>query len=530
MKLRYLFGASLLSIALMTSCDDFLSTTPDNRMQVDTEEKIKELLVSAYPTSHYAMLTELESDNTDENIGSYQSGSIFQTEAATWQDATERDADAPYSLWDSCYRAISTANEALQEIEKLLAAGGLTDDEITALNNDKAEALLCRAYGHFLLTNVFCKAYNTKTSTSDLGVPYLTEPETTVSPQYQRGSVAEDYQKIQKDLDEGLSLMSSNYSFTKKQFHFNRDAAYAFAARFYLYYMQDDKSNLDKVIEYATKVLQDGVLCDWKTIGALSPNNQLRDKAFTNTDNQANLILFSCYSTWDRYYGATSLGTRYTHNNKICAYETAKADGPWGTLYFDVPQYEGIPKEIMGKLGEYFEYTDPVNGIGYVHMLYPEFTTDKTLIDRAEAYALKGEFDESLADMNTFTHNFTANAPTITDALLNRYYGDAEGAYAYYTPTEPTPKKELHPDFTIPAGGEKYIHAVLNMRRILALHEGLRWFDVKRYGMTIYRRGVVNGSGSVTVKDTMTKDDPRQAIQLPKEVITAGLEANPRNK
>jgi len=27
----------------------------------------------------------------------------------------------------------------------------------------------------------------------------------------------------------------------------------------------------------------------------------------------------------------------------------------------------------------------------------------------------------------------------------------------------------------------------------------------------------------------MTKDDPRQALQLPQSVITAGLEANPRN-
>ena len=45
--------------------------------------------------------------------------------------------------------------------------------------------------------------------------------------------------------------------------------------------------------------------------------------------------------------------------------------------------------------------------------------------------------------------------------------------------------------------------------------------------MTIYRR-TIDGSGYITVTDTMNVDDPRRAIQLPASVIKAGLEANPR--
>jgi len=53
---------------------------------------------------------------------------------------------------------------------------------------------------------------------------------------------------------------------------------------------------------------------------------------------------------------------------------------------------------------------------------------------------------------------------------------------------------------------------------------------VKRYGIEIYRRHVDGtlGDGTITVYDTMKKDDPRRAIQLPQYVITAGITANPR--
>ena len=60
--------------------------------------------------------------------------------------------------------------------------------------------------------------------------------------------------------------------------------------------------------------------------------------------------------------------------------------------------------------------------------------------------------------------------------------------------------------------------------------EGWRLQDVKRYGMVIYRRTLSASSTVVAVKDSLTANDPRRAIQLPQDVITAGLPANPRNK
>ena len=54
---------SLLVLISISSCDEFLSETPDNRTQIDTPEKISELLVNAYPNGTYMDIAETMSDN-----------------------------------------------------------------------------------------------------------------------------------------------------------------------------------------------------------------------------------------------------------------------------------------------------------------------------------------------------------------------------------------------------------------------------------------------------------------------------------
>lgn len=514
----------------LVSCDGYLDKMPDNRTELDTDDKITELLVSAYPNTHFAAISEFWSDNTDEiGSGNYTAYERLQEEAYKWEDITYEDYDSPYELWNDSYHAIASANMALQAIEE--------QGNPSSLSAQRGEALLCRAFNHWVLTNIFCKAYSPKTSDTDLGVPYMTGVETTVSPEYDRGTVAEDYAQMAKDIEEGLPLIDDNiYSVPK--YHFNKKAAYAFAARFYLYYVQPDKSNYDKVIQYATEVLTSNplsMLRDWATVGALTPNNGVRANAFVDVSEKANLLLYSTQSLWARYYGPYNVGQKYCHGVRIANTETCRSQTLWGSyanLHFRIAQYLGFAKVLMDKIGEYFEYTDVVNGIGEPHNMFPALTSDEVILNRAEAYAMKGEYDNALQDINTWVHNFTSYTGTITAQSIADLYGDydeeAGTGMAYYTPTDPTPKKELHPDFTVEEGEqENFIQAILHCRRILTLHEGLRLFDVKRYGIVIYRRRI-NGDGSITVTDTMGVDDPRRAIQLPQSVINAGLEANPR--
>ena len=59
------------------------------------------------------------------------------------------------------------------------------------------------------------------------------------------------------------------------------------------------------------------------------------------------------------------------------------------------------------------------------------------------------------------------------------------------------------------------LQAILQMRRLLTMHEGLRMQDVKRYGITIYRRQILQSGKIIVPTDSLTASDPRLAVQLP---------------
>lgn len=512
-KFRFILLISALAL-LSVSCEEFLDETPDNRTVIDSGEKITRLLVSAYPETSYSYLAELSSDNVDDNGGAWTAFDRLQTQTYNWEDITEVSNDSPQDLWEACYNAIATANQALALIEEV----GLNGDP----GAQKGEALLCRAFGHFVLVSIFSKAYSETTGTSDLGIPWVDTPETTVSPKYNRTTVADIYEKINADIEAALPLIDDNI-YEVPKYHFNKKAAYAFAARFNLYYRK-----YDKVIEYATKVLgtnPSSVLRDWQYAGTLSQNDDLRGNEFISVNNRATLLLTSAYSFWGRIHGPYSAGAKYAHNATISNRETTGSTGPWGSytnFYYRYASYSSLPKIVIRKISEYFEYTDPINGIGFAHIIHPVFTTDETLLCRAEAYALKKEYDLATADLSAFMVAFSTSGALSREAI-NDFYSEM----AYYTPEEPTAKKELAPDFTVePGEQENFIQCILHLRRILTIHEGLRWFDVKRYGIKIYRRTVENKI--ITVTDELPANDPRRAIQLPQDVINAGLKANPR--
>ena len=529
MKKSYIqLATSLIATLLLTSaCSNFLDELPDNRTDLNTEQAIAKLLVSAYPITTFAEIAEMTSDNTDRNGGNWTAYDLMQEQLATWKDATDIDNDSPYRLWEDCYQAIATCNHALQAIEK---AGNPP-----SLNPQKGEALLCRAYAHFILVNIFCQHYSDINSSKDLGIYYNTEPETTVTPHYERSTVAETYIKINKDIETGLPLID-DASYEIPKYHFNKKAAYAFATRFNLYYRK-----YNKVIEYAEKVLTadpSSMLRDWEKAGQLSGNKEIRSNEFVSERNKATLLVIPCQSSWAYVHGPFGVGEKYTHNPLISNKESSQSDGPWGTkdtYYYDIPEFQGTPKVIMNKMYSYFQLSDPVNGIGFNHIMYPAFTTDEILLCRAEAFAMNKDFEKAANDLATWIHAFTNSQKIIDRESINKFYGEPVydntgtqiAGMKYYTPTSPTPKKELHPDFTVETGEqENFIHAILHMRRILTMHEGLRWLDVKRYGIEIYRRTVFNGE--ITVTDKMPTNDPRRAIQLPSDIINAGIQANPR--
>lgn len=57
------------------------------------------------------------------------------------------------------------------------------------------------------------------------------------------------------------------------------------------------------------------------------------------------------------------------------------------------------------------------------------------------------------------------------------------------------------------------MQAILQLRRPITLHDGLRLQDVKRYGITIYRRQVDVNQVVTAVTGSLPARDPRFSIQ-----------------
>ncbi|MDR1527129.1 MAG: RagB/SusD family nutrient uptake outer membrane protein [Dysgonamonadaceae bacterium] len=520
-KIYILLFLGVLLLLGNTACNDFLDVAPDSRTQIDSEEKITKLLVSAYPDKLFIFTTETSSDNTDWRDNTRTSVSEVQDQLFLWQDVqTNATNDSPEDYWTAAYGAIASANHAIRAIDEM--------GNPASLNPQMGEALLCRAYGHFCLVNVFAKHYSAQTGESDLGIAYADKPETTANPYYERLSVAEVYRRIESDLLNGLELVDDNLYPTAPKYHFNRKAAYAFAARFYLYYKK-----YDKVIEYANEVLgekPERVLRNMKEFASLPTAAQTRAQYYGKSQHNANLLISSPISSVCNYFGNYGTGKRYLHSKKIAINETTQSPGPWGVytgdLYYLSPGQYDDGYVFSPKNPYYFEYTDPVARTGYTHTLNVAFHTDETLLCRAEAYILLQQYDNATADLNVWLTGHTTSKVILTPELINEYYKGIE----YYRADDPTPKKELHPEDPIVSElQENMLHCLLHIRRIETIHEGLRWFDVKRYNIVIHRRHL-DENENVKVLDTLLENDERRAIQLPASVIGAGMTPNPRTK
>ena len=110
----------ILFLLALAGCDSFLDKLPDNRTEIDNQEKIQALLTSAYPPTDYMLVTEFMSDNVDDYGVNNPETDRFIDEVFAWKDVTESDNEDPESIWEASYHAIACANEVLQSIDSLM--------------------------------------------------------------------------------------------------------------------------------------------------------------------------------------------------------------------------------------------------------------------------------------------------------------------------------------------------------------------------------------------------------------------------
>lgn len=499
MKKNNVIKLSFMALLLaFVSCDEVLDESPDNRTEIDSLEKISELIVNAYPQAIYASFLEPMSDNADD-----KSFSARQTDLNdfmyTWNDFFDDDLDTPTNYWNEAYEAIAQANQALASLDEL----GEKDV------NQRGEALLCRAYTHFMLVNMFAKAYDPATAASDLGITYVTEPENVLLPEYTRNTVQEVYDNIEADLVEGLKYIGNDLNYSQPRFHFTTRSANAFASRFYLV-----TGEWQKVIEHSNAVLGNGAGVedirdyenDYRLAGLSYSQRSFR---FSAAIEPANLLIV----VGESVYGRNHAGLRFQLSGNLARelFFTGNAAGlAWSEGVFGTDLFLNMPK-----FNEYFKTTNQAANTGNPFIQLPLLSTDETMFNRAEAYAMLGEFQLAVNDLNSLlsvkSRGWTmANELSVEDVATN--FVPAPGYYS--------------PFYDIPENALPFINVILDTRRSVFYNEGLRWFDIKRHDILVEHELQITPNVSETL--TLPKGDPRRALQIPTEAQARGIQSNPR--
>jgi hypothetical protein len=184
------------------------------------------------------------------------------------------------------------------------------------------------------------------------------------------------------------------------------------------------------------------------------------------------------------------------------------------------------------KVQEQFQLLDKIAQTGYVHQIIRAFTSMELLLERAEAYIMKNDLASASRDLQAYWNNSintfsekdkesyvtTGYIKYLTDDILKSNFKNVSS----------TPKPNclndwnflttnISSDITVSDAAVPYMNCLNDFRRFENSFEGLRFFDLKRWGMewTHYY-----GLDKTPYK--MEGTDIRRALEAPWEALANG--------
>lgn len=482
---NYIFNIIVLAAAAtigLTSCAKFLEETSQDEIKPTSANDYKELIAGEiyYNTNNTSIHTYLDimtddckefakdaffsSDNRNSGFGYY-----------TWQAAPEHQISGTLNsdqAWAFYYHQILVSNMILYDIDKM---SGSEQEKAQV----KAEAYIIRAFAYFMLVNLYGEPYDPDKFPDAMGVP-VNDLVGAENKKFQRTSAAKIYELILSDGANAVSEFKKAGESTSI-FRWNEAAADVFMSRVCLFI-----HDWDGAIDYASAALEiNANLWDLNTkLEEEGPGGEASDyeEYFFRKNNPE--ILFSFGSPSNGYFAEAACGMFPASDALIALYEEGdlRLDDNDGAYI----RFLGADISFMSGGGRYTQYKAYSSSDTDVHG--KAIRTAEAYINRAEAYAMKGETKAALDDINMIRRN----------RLTPAAYAEISGL-----------------------SQEATLQAVKDERRREFCFEGYRWFDLRRWDRPSITHTFTPDIDHPDVVDTyvLKQDDPAYTLPIPEEVF-----------
>lgn len=454
-------------IGMSSSCEKFLDAPYDNRVELNDLEDIDFLLTNAYP-DRADIFNEILTDNFHHYASTMQA-SIGATYIPIykWEDefSDAITTATPTHAYSHYFKKIYEANLAIEQLEEI----GANSQRSAAL---LGEALILRAYSYFSLVNLFSMHYDEGSNDKNLGVPLITEVPKENRGLYNRATVKEVYDQIDRDVEQGLALMKEGASYIPRSpYRFSMASIYAFLSRINLY-----KGKWEEAVKYADMVIDDRGPLVRKMIDdinrKLSSGEQYWAQEIMNPTLHPNLLLVNQTSSFlCRPFGYRLGGFYLSHD---IFYNTPTTD--YRTQSFS------SGGTVIDSVALVVKYANQPNNPNASQARYDCFTIEEVLLNRAEA-------------------NLRKASPDISKAMEDiEYIRKERFSTANYRPLE------------VPGEIDDALELVLKERKLELLGQGFRWYDIKRLGIRVEHRTIRTDASTAVFLEPF---DKRTALQIP---------------
>lgn len=487
---------ALVVILALSSCSKFLEQSSQDLIRPVTVEHYKELLqgeayfkelfsngwfietmTDDYMTRDPQYATDMPNAAADRLKYAYQWAEDLETAEGVFTD----------NLFKTLYKNILAANTCIEALD--IMEGTAQEKEIL-----KGQAHFTRAYGYFILANLYALPYNVAKE-SDLCVPMITATTPSLK-SFPRNTIKEVWDLITSDIEVAIASLAKDET-KRSVYEINYKAALILASRIYLY-----KGEYEKVIEYGEKYLLLSSTLKNITSITISPK--------TSGANATKTFLYPFENdeiawTFSKMTGATSVGSYFYFTtgsvvfSPICMGASANVEGALIDTYeakdrrknwWFVPP-SGQPGEIFATIVHTPAKTSYYDNIRFSQNM----RTAEVYLNLAEAY------------INAKTPNNSA-AIELLNTLRRARIAD-------YTPLTAA-------SF---AGKEALLKFTLEeRRRELCYEEFHRWWDLRRTGMPSITHDWL---GEIYV---LEKNDAAYVLNFPKTEMEYNTLLVPNNR